>query len=75
MAQPERFLVVDPREITVGYHAERRMVLIEMPLPADQTGFAEGLGLMIQMAPDEARQLAQLISRKAGELEAGGSPN
>lgn len=68
--QFERYIVISPRQIR-GFGIAKGQVLLELDVSDEQTGLAPGLGLMIEMAPSEARELAAILNRKAAEAEDG----
>jgi hypothetical protein len=63
-----RYLVITMKQIAVAILPDGA-VAIELDLPHEETGFDPKLGLMAQMSPSEARQLAAALARKADEAE------
>jgi len=67
----EKYLIIGLTEIGLAIGPPpRRDVLLELELPEELIGLADGLGLMAALAPPEARELAQRLARKADEAEA-----
>lgn len=61
-----RYLVISAEQTAVGYTTTpKRAVVIELMLPQELLGLAPDLGLMLDFSPDEARQFAAALIRKA----------
>jgi len=67
----ERWLMITPNQ--VGVHADQtsRSVVLGLDVSDPQLGLAPGLSLGCRMSPTEARQIAEVLSRKADEAEDG----
>ena len=65
----DRYVVFTPTHFLATGHTEGRVVL-ELDVSDKDLGIAPGLGLMLSMLPAEARQLANVLQRKADEAEA-----
>lgn len=68
MQEPERYLVITPDRLEVGPGPDGD-VMVNLLHPEQDTGLL-GVGLLLRMTPNAAREFAQLIIRKADEAEA-----
>lgn len=71
MPPEKKVLYIQPRQIGVGVTPDGRVSLLLGKPPAD-LGFDPALELAADLKPKEARELADLLVRKA--LEAEGAP-
>jgi hypothetical protein len=68
----DRYVVFTPSNFLSFAHVDGRVVL-ELDVSDKDLGIAPGLGLMIAFSPDDARKLADVLRRKADEVEAAQS--
>jgi hypothetical protein len=66
----KRILVVGSSAMAVAYEPSRGLVVAMFDLPQSLTHLVEDLSLAVQLSPNEARQLAGMLTRKADEAEA-----
>jgi hypothetical protein len=69
MAGKKRILAVGASAMAVAYEPVPGVVVAAFDLPQEQTHFAEDLTLAVHLSPTEARQLAEMLTRKADEAE------
>jgi hypothetical protein len=65
----EKYIVFTPSHFLSFAHVNGQVVL-ELDVSDKDLGIAPGLGLMISFSPDDARKLADVLRRKADEIEA-----
>ena len=66
----KKLLAVGAASIVVAHEPSRQMVVVGFDLASEDTHLVEDLMLAIQLSPCEARQLAELLVRRAAETEA-----
>ena len=66
----ERIFYLTADRLEVGTN-ERGEVAIQFDFPGSDLGLAPGLSLAAQLSPQEARDLAAALLRKADDAEAG----
>ena len=69
----KRYIVITPDQVTIGPGPDGD-VMAEILAPEQDTGLL-GVGLILRMTPNEARNIARLLDRKADEAEALSSPS
>jgi len=67
--EEKKLLAVGAASMVVLYNPFRHLVVVGFDLPSEDTHLVEDLMLAIQLSPDEARQLAELLIRRADEAE------
>ena len=72
MSEP-RWLFVTPKEVRFRKVMPSRRVGLEVNLDEAESGLL-GIGLVLEMSPEEARQIAQQLLDTAREVEGGSSP-
>ena len=65
----KKVLIVGASGMVVGYEPSRDVVVAMFDLPQSLTHLVEDLSLAVQLSPTEARQLAEMLTRRAGEAE------
>ena len=66
----DRWLFLSPDGMAFAISPHRN-VAIRLDYPRAETGLAPGIHLAIELTPTEARNVAHILLRKAGEAEAG----
>ena len=64
----ERPLFIAPQELDVGI-TPQRSVSVRIGQPHESLGFSPDIVLAVELSPTEARDLANLLARKADEAE------
>jgi hypothetical protein len=65
----KKIIAVGASAMAVAYEPSRGLVVAMFDLPQSLTHLVEDLSLAVQLSPAEARQLAGMLTRKAGEAE------
>lgn len=69
MASEKRSLVITPNEVSASIFGPDRSVCLHLDLDPVRTEML--IDVAVRMSPDEARQIGQMLLRKADEAEAG----
>ncbi len=69
MVTEERWLMITPSQVGVQADQTTHRVVMGLNVSDPQLGLAPGLSIGLAMSPTEARQIADILLRKAGELE------
>jgi hypothetical protein len=64
----ERWLFLNPDKLAFVISPNGN-VAIRLDYPRDETGLAPGIVLAMELTPDEARNVAEVLVRKAEEAE------
>lgn len=67
----DRYIVIKPENLTLSIVNPHRNVLIHLRGLEKDAGLTPGHKIAIELAPNEARQFALALVRKADEAEAG----
>jgi hypothetical protein len=67
----ERWLMITPKQVGVQADQTNRSVVMGLDVSDPQLGLAPGLSVGLRMSPTEARQIAEVLLRKADEAEVG----
>ncbi len=65
----KRYLVITPNNLAFSVLTPDRDVAVHLDLDPKHTGML--IDVVIRMTPTEARRIAEVLTRKAGEAEAG----
>lgn len=71
MTSIEKWLTITPQDIAVGVLKPDRSVAIQLRIHPDHLHLAPAVGVALRLTPAQARQIAERLSRKADEAEAG----
>lgn len=63
----QRWLMITPKQI--GVQARNQSVVLGLDVSDPELGLAPGLNVGLSMSPTEARQVAEILLRKADEAE------
>ena len=66
----EQWLMITPQQVGVQADKTSRVVRMGLDVSDPKLGLAPGLSVGLAMSPTEARQIADLLLRKADEAEA-----
>lgn len=68
---PKRWLTITPTQAAVKSVPSNGLVVLQLDVSDPSLGLAPGLGVQLSLAPEEARQVAAALERKAHEATGG----